>query len=76
MASGKNTYLIVYQCRTESGIIFRGDLPIVADKVLHLDDLDFIKMTVANFFNSKRESDFVNPKDVICLNIMNFTKGI
>ena len=76
MASGKYKYLVVYQCKTESGMIFRGDLPIVAERVLQLDDLDFIKMTVANFFNSKRESDFVNPKDVICLNVMNFTKGI
>ena len=76
MASGKYKYLVVYQCKTESGMIFRGDLPIVAERVLQLDDLDFIKMTVANFFNSKRESDFVNPKDVICPNVMNFTKGI
>lgn len=72
-------YFVSYKAGFESGRITTGDISISAMEKIHAGDMVHFKMVIAQHFNNeakqKGSPDFVDPQNVVILNVINMTGG-
>lgn len=72
-------YFVSYKAGFESGRVRTGDIAISAMEKIHAEDMMHFKMVIAQQCNSEAKQngspDFVDPKNVVILNIINMTGG-
>ena len=72
-------YFISYKAGFESGRVQTGDIAISAMEKIHAEDMMHFKMAIAQHCNNAAKQngspDFVDPQNVVILNIINMTGG-
>lgn len=72
-------YFISYKAGFESGRVQTGDIAISSMEKIHAEDMVHFKMVIAqNCNNTAKQNgspDFVDPQNVVILNVINMTGG-
>ena len=72
-------YFVSYKASFESGRVQTGDIAISAMEKIHAEDMMYFKMAIAQHCNNAAKQngspDFVDPQNVVILNIINMTGG-
>lgn len=72
-------YFVLYKAGFESGRIQTGDIAISAMEKIHAGDMVHFKMVIAQHCNNDAKQnnspDFVDPQNVVILNVINMTGG-
>ena len=72
-------YFVSYKAGFESGRVQTGDIAISAMEKIHAEDMMHFKMAIAQHCNNAAKQngspDFVDPQNVVILNIINMTGG-
>lgn len=72
-------YFVSYKAGFESGRVQTGDIAISAMEKIHAEDMMHFKMVIAQHCNNAAKQngspDFVDPQNVVILNIINMTGG-
>lgn len=72
-------YFISYKAGFESGRVQTGDIAISSMEKIHAEDMVHFKMAIAQHCNNTAKQngspDFVDPQNVVILNIINMTGG-
>ena len=70
-------YFVSYKAGFESGRVQTGDIAISAMEKIHAEDMMYFKMAIAQHCNKDAKQngspDFVDPQNVVILNIINMT---
>ena len=72
-------YFVSYKAGFESGRVQTGDIAISAMEKIHAEDMMHFKMAIAQHCNNAAKQngspDFVDPQNVVILNVINMTGG-
>lgn len=78
-AKTQQEYFVSYKAGFESGRVQTGDIAISSMEKIHAEDMVHFKMAIAQQCNNESKQngspDFVDPKNVVILNIINMTGG-
>lgn len=78
-AKTQQEYFVSYKVSFESGRVQNGDIAIGTREKINAGDMTYFKMVIAQHYNNNAKQndspDFVDPQNVIILNIINMTGG-